>query len=454
MKLITLTYCLALAFPGLALATDIPIPLENPGFESGLTGWTSEPADLSDILGEIPEAALLGDKGLRVKSTEPIRFTLTSTAMPVKPGKTYTVTFWGGKGGAAPEDERREGVGVKMQFQDDRGAYVKEEMAKIRKWPGVQVKGDTYANPYILAAAAPEGATTLTLVINSSGKAAIRPVDIDDFQVKELSDEPPPPILPGQGHPIPPFDPARVKSLEDEVAANPTRGGNPPRIVLKLDDFGVAKGDGVHPRWMRVADFCREKGIKVTFGIIATRMTQDAPKFAAWTKEQHAAGRIEFWCHGWDHAERKEGDKRIMEFSGEPLEHQRQHLVDANKLALEKLGFEYVSFGAPFNATDENTVPALAAVPSIRVWMYGPSGVEADNIVILERSAVSIESPSMIPNYADFLEGYAHNRGADYFVMQGHPAAWGEDRWEQFVKIVDFLIARKANFVFASDFAR
>jgi peptidoglycan/xylan/chitin deacetylase (PgdA/CDA1 family) len=209
----------------------------------------------------------------------------------------------------------------------------------------------------------------------------------------------------------------------------------------------------VHPRWLKVADFARERGIKVTFGIIGKRMEEDCPQFVAWTREQHAAGRIEFWHHGWDHGERKEGDRRIQEFSGEPYEYQKEHLARTQALAREKLGFPFTVFGAPFNATDENTLKVLAEDPDLKVWLYGKRGARVDGVAVLERSAVGIESPTMIPNYGDFLEGYAHNRGADYFVMQGHPAAWNDERWDQFVKIIDFLIAQKAEFVFGADFA-
>ena len=57
-------------------------------------------------------------------------------------------------------------------------------------------------------------------------------------------------------------------------------------------------------------------------------------------------------------------------------------------------------------------------------------------------------------SYADFLEAYAHNRGGGLHIMQGHAGAWGDDRWEQFVKIVDFLIAQKAEFLMPRDFAK
>lgn len=429
-------------------AADVSLPLVNGSFETGLDGW--KVAAPNHAVEALPGAALLGNQGLRLESPGSVRLTLDSTPLDVQPGKTYTATFWAVTADGA---EAAPGtVDVKMIFRDAEGKELAPAMASIRKWPVTSVKGGRFPSNPLLAAAAPERATTLTLRISTSGKQPVGPFHFDDFQVRELSDAPAANVAPGQANPIPPSDPARLNALEDEIAANPYRGKSPPKIVLKLDDFGAAHGK-VHEKWLKVAEFAKARNIKVTFGIIGKRLAEDCPEFVQWTKDEHKAGRIEFWHHGWDHAERTADGKRIMEFSGESYEHQKQHMTDANKLAKEKLGFAFVSFGAPFNGTDANTVRVLSEDPDIKVWMYGDPENPAGKKVLERSYAVSIESPTMIPNYGAFLEGYAHSRGAEYFVMQGHPAAWNDERWDQFVQIVDFLISQKAEFVFASDFA-
>jgi len=427
---------------------DTVLPLKNGNFEQGLEGWALN-ASNPQVAQAIPEAASLGEKGLRLQSTpDCVKFDLQSTPLPVTVGKSYTVEFWSGGGGEHPG----EGIGASMIFRDASGQELKPAMARIRKWPGVQIKGDgQFGNP-LLAAAAPEGAVDLVIRLAASGRGPAGAVDVDDFKVTELSDEAPPAVPAGQGHPIPPSDPERVKALEAEVAANPTRGLPPPKIVIKLDDLKPAKGDGVHPRWLKVAAYAKEQGFKVAFGIIANTMVEDCPEFVRWVKEQHDAGLIEFWNHGWDHGERTVDGKRIQEFGGESYEYQKEHMTNANRLMREKMGFPFVSFGAPFNSTDEQTVKVLSEDPDIKVWMYGDSKNPAGKLVLERNYTVSIENPTFIPNYAAFLEGYAHNRGAKYFVMQGHPAGWDDERWEQFVKIITFLKAQKADFVFASDF--
>ena len=438
---------LLLLLAGCIVHADTVLPLKNGNFEEGLDGWIPDAA-AKEAVQVLPEAALLGSKGLRVESKAPTQFSLVGAPLSVTPGKTYTVSFWsGGKAGKTAG-----GVDVKLIFKGADGKELAPAMAKIRKWPGANVQASTFASNSLLAAAAPENAATLALRISSTGKTPVGPVDLDDFQVTELGDEAPAVVEKGQAHPVPPSDPARLKALEAEVAANPYRGKKPPKIVLKLDDFVPSHGN-VHPQWLKVADFAKKKKIKVNFGIIAEKMADDCPGFVQWTKARHAAGNIEFWNHGWDHAERQDNGKRVMEFGGEPYEHQKKHMTDTNKLAREKLGFPFVSFGAPFNATDENTIKVLSEDPDIKVWMYGDPKSPAGKKVLERSYAVSIENPTLIPNYGAFLEGYAHNRGSEYFVMQGHPAGWNDERWEQFVKIIDFLISQKAEFVFPSDLA-
>lgn len=128
-------------------------------------------------------------------------------------------------------------------------------------------------------------------------------------------------------------------------------------------------------------------------------------------------------------------------------------MTDANTLAKEKLGFAFVSFCAPFNGIDANTAKVLSEDPDIKVWMYGDPRNTGGKKVLERSAAVGIENPTMSPNYSAFLEGYAHSRGAEYFVLQGHPASWNDEGWNQFAKIVDFLISQKAEFVFPSEFA-
>jgi len=427
-----------------AFASDTPLPLPNSGFEDGLAGWTLAPGTSAEAS---PEAASIGKAGLLVNSGP--GFQITSAPLPVQPGETYMVQFWSTGGG-----ENGGQAAVRMIFKDAQGADLKPAMAKIRKWPA----GSTTSSPYwensILAAAAPENAASLTIQIAPASSRKPGLVRIDDISVARIGDIPAMQRDPDGAAPVPPSDPARIEFLEKEIAANPYRNKPAPRIVIKLDDFGPRNGT-VHPKWIKVAQYAKDKNIPVNFGIVAKGLEENAPAFFQWTKEHHDSGDIEFWNHGYDHAEGPNAQgKKVQEFNGTGFDHQKTHMTDANRLAREKLGFPFVSFGAPFNATDEDTVKVLEETPDIRVWMYGNRNHPAGKTVLDRCYAVTIESPTFIPNYADFLEGYAHNRGAEYFVMQGHPTHWNDDRWDQFTRIVEFLIGQKAVFVKASDLGK
>jgi peptidoglycan/xylan/chitin deacetylase (PgdA/CDA1 family) len=203
-----------------------------------------------------------------------------------------------------------------------------------------------------------------------------------------------------------------------------------------------------------VAEYAKARNIKVSFGIIASGLADNAPEFFQWVKDRNAEGSIEFWNHGWDHGERVDAatGKKIQEFCGETYEYQKKHMADSNQLAREKLEFPFVSFGAPFNAIDATTVKVLEEDSDIKVWMYGDAKNPAGK-VILTRDMIGIEYPTLLPSYSNFLENYAHNRGGGLHTMQGHPGGWGDDRWGQFVKIADFLIAQKAEFLLPRDFS-
>jgi len=69
---------------------------------------------------------------------------------------------------------------------------------------------------------------------------------------------------------------------------------------------------------------------------------------------------------------------------------------------------------------------------------------------VLPNGAVTIETRAR-PDFAAFLEAYAHNRGSDVFVMQGHPGGWKDDNFEQFRLMVEFLISQDAQFVLPRD---
>jgi peptidoglycan/xylan/chitin deacetylase (PgdA/CDA1 family) len=449
-RLRRITRCFAVSLPVLVSmaslqAANTEIPLANQGFEQGLSEWRV-PEGSQDGAKAVQEAASIGDMGLQIACAAGKALTVASPAFPVVPGESYSVSCW--VGGSEADPGR---VQLDMVFKDANGASLKPGMAKIRKWPSVTASGGKFFGSIVLAAAAPDGATHCQIVIRPT--SATGAVCLDDFRVEHLGDATPVPRNPDGSAPIPAFDPERLAELKAEIAANPTRGRPPPKIVVKLDDLRPHNGT-VHDRWKKVAEWAQERGIKISMGIIASGMAADCAAFADWVQGRHKEGNIEFWNHGWDHAEWKNAEgKTVREFWGSGYDHQKDHFSKTQAAAREKLGFAFASFGAPFNATDQDTLKVLAEDPDTKAWIYGERGSDSSKKVLERCYEVSIENPTFVANYAAFINGYAHNRGAEYFVLQGHPMSWGPDRWEQTNRIVDFLLAAKAEFVHPASLA-
>lgn len=227
----------------------------------------------------------------------------------------------------------------------------------------------------------------------------------------------------------------------------------PPAIVLKLDDM-VAHDGRVPARWQRIADFAETRKLKVSIGIICNSLEGDDPAYIAELKRQAATGLIEFWHHGYDHRQWKDGDVTYREFSKTDRAHQHDHLTRSQQLAKDKLGLTFTTFGAPFNAIDATTVDVLANdMPDIRVWLYGDSKSPAGKFVARRIAATDIEVPVGKPNFSAFTKGYQAERprGHRYLVLQGHPLSWNDEAFAEFVRIVDFLVADGCTFVLPSE---
>ncbi len=181
---------------------------------------------------------------------------------------------------------------------------------------------------------------------------------------------------------------------------------SPPYIMIKIDDLKSNKGK-VHPLWKKVVDYLKSRNIKAGIGIICDSLEEDSPEYFQWIKDQRAGGMIEFWNHGYDHKEWQEGVKKVEEFKGPSYEQQKQHLLRCNELAKQKLGFTLPAFGAPFNATDDNTSKALSEDPDTTIWLYGDLKHPSGKVVLDRVGAVNIENPTFLPSLEKFMQGYA-----------------------------------------------
>lgn len=240
-------------------------------------------------------------------------------------------------------------------------------------------------------------------------------------------------------------------------------------VVFKLDDVRTNDSGYLSERWRRLLPLVRERKIKLSLGVIANSLEGDKPAYFEWLGQMQATGLVEFWFHGYDHGVHAAGDSDAPEFAARTYEEQKERFEKSQKLAKEKLGFAFRTYGPPGggklqpSADDEATTRrVMEEDPDMRVWLYPKPMDEAGRILngggkiaVLDRVwAVNIEQPLFVPNPEKFIAGY--NKYAPvrrYFILQGHANKWDDARWAAFLKIVDYVTENKIPTFTASELA-
>ena len=235
---------------------------------------------------------------------------------------------------------------------------------------------------------------------------------------------------------------------EYAAGAEEEQDKTPQVIILKLDDitdYGAPNGPPVHPRWQRVTDFLGDSGIKAAFGIIGYSLEEDNQAYFDWIKSLHESGRVEFWNHGYRN--RKTTDK-AGEFEGS-FEEQNKALQRTQDLAKEKLGIELRAFGPHWSGTNADTARALDGITEIKMWFYGPD----DSTKFVFERVLTLENPTHVADFDKFKAAY-ERIGYDKkcLALQGHPKSWNEERWDGFVKIIDYLRSKGCVFMTPSGY--
>lgn len=264
---------------------------------------------------------------------------------------------------------------------------------------------------------------------------------------------------------------ANPSIASDPSQALPLRK-SPPVIILKLDDLSQKEGT-ILPAFRKMAEPLEARKIKGSFGLIcavpwpgAQPLQDSGPEYIEWVKKLHASGQIEFWFHGWDHAGHTVDGENCCEFNHRSYEEQKERFDRSQKLALEKLGFGFQTFGpgggiSKYPTYDDNTVKVMGDVPYMKVWLYPKPLDEAGKkleaqgkVTILDRVMdVNLEKKVGEPDFDWFLKGYSQNPDREYFVLQGHPNTWDDAKFDEVLKIIDFLIEQKAVFMTPSEYA-
>jgi len=262
------------------------------------------------------------------------------------------------------------------------------------------------------------------------------------------------------------------EQTDDQLIQNIPPRQKPPVIILKLDDVSQKEGT-ILPSFRKMAAILEERKIKGSFGLIcavtwpgAQPLQESGQEYIDWVKKLHAGGLIEIWFHGWDHAAHTENGELYCEFNGRTLEEQKARIDRAQKLAAEKLGFAFKTFGpggssSKLPSMTNDTLRALSEDSSIRTVFY-PKPLDDDakkmnaegKLVILDRvPGVSIERKVGEPDFQAMLKAYAKYPDRDYYVLQGHPNTWDDAKFAEVLKIIDFFIGQKAVFMTPTEFA-
>ena len=424
-----------------AFAADNPLP--NPGFEEGDRLWS-----VAGSARLAPEAAHAGKLGLRVGNAaySADGASVTSARLPVTPGQSITLAFQARS--QAPCS------GAYLWLYNAEGKVVSPPKGcNAACW--ISETNNAWA-AHSLQIAVPPGVAFVAVWVHASpGIPGL--ADYDDFALTG--------IAPGATAtpPPPPRKPAAAKKPAGATALPPR--AKPAIIVLKLDDLKQIRGD-VHAAWKRVDGVLEERHIKASYGVISETLAEAEPKYVSWIKTRHDAGRIEFWFHGWSHGPHDVDGKPCNEFAGWPYDGMKALVDKSQKAALGSLGFAFQTFGptgsgAPGPGLDETALKALHDDPFLKVALYpmplddmGKRIAADGKMTILDRVwDVNLEGLVGVPDCQRLIDGYVAHPDRAYFVLQGHPAMWGGERFNEFLRVLDFLTAQKVIFMTPSECA-
>lgn len=219
-----------------------------------------------------------------------------------------------------------------------------------------------------------------------------------------------------------------------------------PIVVLKLDDM-VYQGGDIPPRWQAVIQHLEKEKLKFSIGIICNSLETGTAAYLSSLANLAKSGNVELWNHGFDHERWQVDGKTVFEFCGPSEAQQKEHFQKSQQLGRDKLGIEFVTFGAPFNATDGSTAKLLSSFPEIQVWLYQPAKASTEKYVRLQIDVIALENPVHRPNLAALKAAMEAHPDESCYVLQGHSNSWGETELAEFVRIIEFLKSKQARFV-------
>jgi peptidoglycan/xylan/chitin deacetylase (PgdA/CDA1 family) len=217
-------------------------------------------------------------------------------------------------------------------------------------------------------------------------------------------------------------------------------------VILKADD--LVFNDSVHvfpPRWESYLDYIIKQNIASSVGIILNSLDKGNQRYADKVRNLQLKHGIELWNHGYTHdmSSKNEKGERTYEFWKTPETFQLEQFIKSQKVAKDKLGITIRTFGSPGNGRDSSTTKAISKIPELKVWLYGDPA--SDKFVLKRVAKCDLEFPVHNPDFAHFEANY--DASEPYLLLQYHPMSWDERRFEEFKKIIRFLISKGVRFM-------
>lgn len=214
--------------------------------------------------------------------------------------------------------------------------------------------------------------------------------------------------------------------------------------IIKADDVR-----GISPKWDRFFKISKEKGIKVSAGIICNSLQKNKKGYFKWLNKLQDSGLVEFWNHGFDHKRWKKDGTNQSEFGGSGYKHQKKHFNDAQKLMKKVLGIVPVAFGTPYNAVDADTMKIMSEDPKMRLFFcYNVKGL--DNKILAPMKLRGESDGTGKPNFKKFKSKY--NKSISFTAIQFHPGGFSDKHFSEYAKIIDFLIAEGWVFMLPTEY--
>ncbi len=227
-----------------------------------------------------------------------------------------------------------------------------------------------------------------------------------------------------------------------------TTAVDPAKVVfIKADDFKTP-----NLAWTNFLQVSRDAGIKVGIGVIVSNIIGKAAT-AQWMQAQQAAGDVEFWNHGWDHAQWTQDGLTVSEFEGSGLPHMQQHMADAQAGLYNALGRDAIAFGTGYNGFDSNTAAVVNDTAAMRLFFThtGVSGRRLLDARVAPIDLISESDGTGNPNATKFMVTFPPGTPGP-ISLQFHPPNFDAAHLLEYQKIVQYLVTNGYTMILPSEY--